>query len=194
MDPATRERFESDLKRVHKKVLMRAIRVARSTGLYAIRRESIEETAEYLLYEAVTRTLAGKRNWDPERVPDLDYFLQEAMRSIASSDVKKFSRNPDVEQSSDDPSSLNSSLASPSDNPEKMALRRERVRQLEEQLFAAAENDATLLAILEALLDGFDKPGDIAREKNLDPQVVYQGVRKLRRRLTTSIGREVKYD
>jgi hypothetical protein len=201
VDPATREKFESDLKRLYKKILVCALGVARTTGLYTIRRESIQETADYLLYEAVTRTLEGRRHWDPKRVPDLDYFLQQAMRSIASSDIKAFKRNPNTEQELapssqelDAPSSSSSFSLPQPHNPKEMALRRERVGQLEEQLLAAAGDDATLLSILEALIDGFDKPGDIAREKNLEIQVVYQGVRRLRRRLTTSIGQEAKHD
>ena len=180
MDAKTRRRFVEELPKVYRQVLAQAVFIARKTGC-----DVVGEAAEDLVQEAVLRTLSGDRNWDPERVPDLRWFLVQVIRSIASSYRKRGARRGSefTEDIEPIPRGHLGLGANPSPKPDEESQWRQAVEELETELFEAAGDDEDLLKIVEEFFDGAEKPNDIAESLGWPPEKVYTTCRKLRRRL-----------
>ena len=140
-----------------------------------------QEAAD-LVHEAVEKVLSGERQWDPVRVPDLPVFLIGVVRSLASHLVTGGSSREvvidGVEQSidhNDDPP--------PSPTAEAVLIEAERCDEIMSEAFAAAGEDAVLQKMLDAIMAGFVKADEIAEVSGLSVADVYQGSRRLQRRM-----------
>lgn len=176
LDAETRERLLGDLPKVYARVLARGVVFAKDPRVRAVVGGDTRTAAEELVQEAVVRTLRGERNWDPSRVPDLEHFLVQAVRSIADSCKKPGGRRADYSELAANPGNVAS-------GPEDMVASKEEIEQLEASLFEAAGDDDELLVVVEGLLDGAEAPRDIAARRGWDMKKAEVVWRKLRRRM-----------
>lgn len=147
---------------------------------------TVNAKAQRLVHEAITRTLEGKRTWDPERVPDLHYFLKEAVRSILSAELESprsddlpLEKVPGLEN---DPAVLELGGTS----VEEQMIEHEANAGFIDEVLAAAADDPILEKVVNAIIDGGYKSAEIAEATGLDVKVVYQATRKLRRRMESA--------
>lgn len=167
-------RLKAELPRLYPGLLIHAVRIARRTRWASGSEETIAQAAKDVLQEAVLAVADGTRKWDPERV-DLERFLKEAMRSIASNRAA----NTETKRTMSD---LNDTHPAPS-NPHLDYLSQEACAAIEAEALAAAGDDPELELIVTELIDGNHKPRDIAEATGLAVEKVYTVVQRFRRRL-----------
>lgn len=124
----------------------------------------------------------GFRKWDPNRGPLLDYLL-----SVIKSDISHLydseyyvttSRIPTSEGSSEDePIETEQLLKDPPQSPEEIYM----ANEVCNRLLKAVEGDDELAGIVLCMLDGFEKPGDIAEQLEIDTKVVNNAKKRLKR-------------
>ena len=151
-----------------------------------------QSVAEVLFHEAVLRSIKeDSRNWDPERV-DLFGFLTGVMRSIVNAAVRSPDNATDSlnEPTADGSSTFLDELADPQPSVEDAIGYSQEVSEQVKAIFEAAGDDAVLLKVVEALMDGLEKPADITKLMNVTADVVYQAQRKLRRRVESRKAKE----
>ena len=180
MDTKVRARFMAELPRVHAQVLARVLIRVRRTGF---RRRSMipKEAAVDLVQEAVVRALDGRRNWNPEQVPDLDVFLFETVRSIMSAEFRSGAKNKSLDEEDsfefDKEQALTEKITLEDEH-----LHREHVRRRVDIILRATQNEERLLALVEAIMEGCNKPAKVAEQLGIPVEEVYKATRKLARR------------
>jgi DNA-directed RNA polymerase specialized sigma24 family protein len=187
IDPELLKRFRAEFARVHKRVLAYAVVIVRrkrwthdGTGLPE-GKEAVD-----LVHEAVELVLNGTRKWNPAKIPDLDVYLYGVMRSQASHLVTGGSSKETGEVEA-----IEAGGALPM-APRPLTLAPDhglRCEALVKEAFDAAGTDPVCDKIIEAVLAGCEKAEDIAEEAKLSRDTVYEGLRRLRRRLDTAANR-----
>ncbi len=182
LDSATLEQFKQELPSVYKQVLARAVRIVRAKrqGWDCALPEG-QEAAD-LVQEAVEKVLRGERQWDPISVPDLHVFLTGVVRSLASHLVTGgSSREVTVD-------GVGEYIDHNSDSPlvptaETVLIEAERCDEIMCEAFAAAGEDAVIQKMLDAIMEGYMKADEIAELSGLSLAEVYEGNRRLHRRM-----------
>lgn len=192
MDGKERARFEEALPGVYPAVLARAAMLVKRCRWFVERYGSVAEAAEELAQDAVLRTMTGKRTWDPAKVPDLDYFLGEVMRSILSAAKKSpafaTDRLSTVAVMDEDERTLSADgglgllddRARGITDPERHLLDAESYAELIEAALDAAGDDADVVKVVEAATAGCVKPDEFVEETGLSKDRVYAATRKIR--------------
>lgn len=193
VDARTRRQFLDELPKVYNRVLARALYFAADGRVAAALGGDRRQSAMDLVQEAVVRTLNGRRRWNPERVPDLERFLGETVRSIAHSYRKQGvrrgpSHDDDIKPEQRGRLGLG---ATPGRKPDEILTSKEACEQLESDLLLAAGDDDELLSLIQELFDGAAKPREVAEALGWGLEKTYAVFRKLRRRLTSMRSRGV---
>jgi DNA-directed RNA polymerase specialized sigma24 family protein len=182
LDPKTRAKFDKDLHAAYPKALAEVLILLGRTRWAGAPRPSRAAKAEELVNEAITRMLGGTRTWDPTNVPDLHYFLREAVRSMLSAefesptaDTSSLDRRPEI--------ASDSAAGHCTVDPQEDLAEQQREQLLVGELLEVAGSDPTLEKVVTALMNGVYKPNDIASATGLGVKTVYQATRKLRRRV-----------
>lgn len=137
------------------------------------------KTGEDLLHDAVSRTLEGSRRYRQD--VDVSTYLRNAMRSIASAERAKESRQEPLGDPSDESSNINR-IASP-ESPSESTVIEEidcagLVARLRETLTLSGDQDA--LAILERRLEGWTNE-EIMELESMDPRRFHAARKRLLR-------------
>lgn len=161
------------------------------------------ETFESIVYQAIEKAWAGERNWNPEQDPDFKKYLMDVIDSlvshlVASPDNKMFTMEP-VEGSDDMRAWEGASrkherkheggadwMARQPTSPEDLLLEKEeaeRKRQGIEMLLAESRGDEDLTYVIQAMLDGYNKAGEIAQVTGIDVRDVYNIMKRLDRKV-----------
>ena len=149
-------------------------------------------TPSDIAQQAIADVLGGTRNWNPDKDPDLFKYLCGAVDSavsnlVTSSDNRKLTNMPDSEQdmAQMQVSGMNGTvpLSRPPETPESIALAQENEDQVLTQILELTSEDEELETLINALIEGYHKPRDIAAVTGMDITLVYQLQRKLKRRL-----------
>ncbi|MDQ3816272.1 MAG: hypothetical protein M3362_01110 [Acidobacteriota bacterium] len=161
------------------------------------------ETVESIVYQAIEKVWAGERNWNPEQNPDFKKYLMDVIDSLVnhlfdSTDNKMFATEP-VEGSDDrrvwDGASAKHErkhersadwMARQSATPEDLMLEKEeaeRRNQGIEVLLAESRGDEELTYVIQAMLDGYNKAGEIAKVTGIDIRDVYNVMKRLDRKV-----------
>lgn len=144
---------------------------------------------------AIEKLLDGRRAWDPETHPDL--FLH--LCGIVDSDVGHLARSlgnkltlraarhlPESDGADEDLPEPMDSHASATPDPEATALLNEQERLSEELLIELdlfLQDERELQRIVEAIVDGAEKPAEIAAAAKINVKAVYNARKRLQRRL-----------
>jgi len=154
--------------------------------------------ANDLVNEAVKRMLAGKRQWNPEKDPDLLLYLRNVIDSLVSNLAKdkdnrlvtyipeEAGRDPEEMLNRAPAGSPHAEYLSPTSPLIEDGITESRTatpeeESLLEEIFTAAGKNPELQSVVDAIMDGNGKPTLIATATGLDVERVYQLLRTLRR-------------
>ncbi len=169
---------------------------------------------EDLAYNAITavvsgpgksgRAAKGQRAWDPDRYPDLLAHLKNVVDSLAfaartaedTDRVRQYHQTEDGEEVEKPPPQPGRTFAPPKSewssgpptNPEEEALAKEADEAALKIIMSAAEGNEELETILEAMMNGHEKPAEIAEATGIDVKRVYQLRRTLNERIEARQG------
>ena len=150
------------------------------------------------------RASKGERAWDPDRDPDLLTHLKGVVDSLVSSegtgketelarayhrtkDDEEVEKPPPVPGRAFDPPRSEWSSGPPA-NPEQLLLDNEDHDATLERILSAVDGDDELTQVLEALMEGNEKPAEIAESTGMDVKRVYQLKRRLKARIEATQG------
>lgn len=161
------------------------------------------ETDDSIVSKAFERVLSGKRKWNPENDPDFAKYMMDVIDSLLSHLVNSKDNTmfgPPPEEGSADESAwhgaspkhdrkyersadwMTQTAASPEEellqNEEKAANKRAM-----ELLQESINNDAELVKIVEAIKEGCDKNGEIAKQTGIDIRDVEKAKKRLNRKI-----------
>jgi hypothetical protein len=160
------------------------------------------ETAESVVSKAIEKVLSGKRKWNPDTHPLLERYLMDVIDSLFnqlanSHDNIKFEiilnrSNEDgvhlPEQLPHRPEARAEWLGRPPLTPEELFLEQERNKRNDEAvgaLIADCEDDPLLKKILEAMVDGYEKPASIAVRVGCTASEVFVASKRLDTKLAS---------
>jgi len=133
-----------------------------------------------LAMDAITRVLQGRRRWDPDTEPDLLAYLKSVVKSILHDRVTE-TRREAVAPDPDDGPPLIDQVATPNPGPEQNAVAAEETAATNRMLEALDKEEDQLVFL--SILDGTDKPAEIARALNRPVRDIYRIKQKIMRRL-----------
>lgn len=155
------------------------------------------ETVGSIVSLAIEKVLKGERSWDPGTHPDLRKYLMDVIDSSlnhlatgADNTLLVSLRNEGLEDSSssltpDRPAPREEWLSRPAASPETLLLDRERA-SLEDRalelLIDECEDNPVLKKMLEAMFDGYEKPGEISEAKGIPVKEIYNAAKRLDRK------------
>ena len=183
MDDRVYELLEqADWPKLTKKLMGYAVRKIRSLGwLYGRNINSLPKSmsVEDIVYEAIVKVWEGERKWEPDRVPDLWFFLQEVVRSsinhlVESHDHKLMEELPDPL-----PEKNSYKLIGDAENRrrpvEEIYIEEESHKDTQKKMLAAVNGDKDLeLVMIYILTNKTMVPREIARETGIDVKRVYK--------------------
>lgn len=135
-------------------------------------------SAEDVVHDAVCRVFSGERRWDPVAQPDLEAYLKSVIDSMLSTNGLFGLTEWKSVVTLDDPEEwdrFESRFAN-------LGGLCHDVEVVLTALCGSIRGDAELSAVLEAIVAGFDKPGDIAELTGIPADRVYELLRKLKQR------------
>lgn len=137
---------------------------------------------EDIAQEAILKTYGGERKWDPERYPDIMIFLRSVVDSLIShlansQNHKKLQRFPENENGESLDNTFNLGY-SPTPEDEVLA------DEVLGKIYEAVDGEKELQSVVDAIMSGYTKPGDISKATGYDIDRVYQLRRKLDRRIS----------
>lgn len=157
------------------------------------------ETVGSIVSKAIEKLFSGEREWDPETEPDIRKYLKAVIDSLlnhlAESQDNTLVTVAPKPGSADSPAWESGSakrdpaidwLVPPQRSPEAALLQQEQAaledRALE-LLLDECGDDSVLMAVLESMMDGYDKSAEIAKHKGIPVQDVYNAAKRLDRKL-----------
>lgn len=150
------------------------------------------ETVEDIVQEVILKTIEGKRNWDPDKGPLVPWLRDQVKSEVdhlcnswAHQHEEPVPQSEDGEDLTDvvDDSACGEQTAGPrpSRNPEEIVLTREEIERRADALFRAADGDAELEEVLEAVANCDPKPRYLAVEIGVPVDDIYNRMKRLRR-------------
>jgi hypothetical protein len=157
------------------------------------------ETVNSIVSAAIEKVFSGERNWDPEKDPDIKRYL----RAVIDSLINHLVESPDNvlvraapqpgtadyvawEKGSRQRDPTADWLVPPDRSPEAELLREKDVA-LEDRaldmLVDECSGDAVAMAVLEAMMDGYGKPAEISKQKDIPVEDIYNAIKRLDRKL-----------
>lgn len=157
------------------------------------------ETVDSIVSKAIEKLFSGQRQWDPEREPDIRKYLKGVIDSLLSHLAE--SQENTLITKVPEPGSENAPawesgspkrdptagwLAPPTGSPEAALLQQEQAALEDkalEMLLDECSEDPVLMAVLEAMMDGYDKAAEISKHKGIPQKDVYNASKRLDRKL-----------
>lgn len=152
--------------------------------------------AQDIVNRAIEKVLTGERNWNPDTHPDLIYYLKGVIDSdlnhLAESKENRLLRSESVlsdalDCDEDAPKTgYFDKLSTSIPHPEEILIQKELEKKSDEflwKLYDFLNDDFLLQKIVECIIDGIDKPSDIALTLSIPVKDIYNFKKKLQRRL-----------
>jgi len=157
------------------------------------------ETVDSIVSKALEKVFSGDREWNPEQAPDIKRYLMGVVDSLLNqlaenkdNTLLTVTPKPDSadavawESGSSERDPTTDWMVPARPSPETVMLEKERIR-LEDRalglLIDECSDDQTLLKVLEAKMDGHDKPAEIAKVVGISIQEMYNATKRLDRKL-----------
>lgn len=153
------------------------------------------ETVDSIVSKAIEKVYSGERAWHPDAHPDLKKYLRDVIDSLlshlAESQENVLLRAVPEPDSRDAPAWESGSeereraadwLVGGSRSPEDTLRSREQAALEDhalELLLEECASDPVLLDVLEATMDGYEKPADISNHKGIPVKDVYKANKRL---------------
>lgn len=183
-------RFKAALHSVLPRVHARALLIVRRKRWSRDGTMPEGQEVQDLVQEAIRRFMDGTRRWDPDKVT-LEVFLDGVVRSLASDLVRSLAnRVQGLEEITEgEKSQPLPEVLQHTHTVEMEAMQTERYQALADEVMDAACQEPMLEKIVQAVMDGCEKPEAIAQETGLPITHIYAGLRKIRRRLDAAAKR-----
>lgn len=159
------------------------------------------ETVTSIVSKAIEKLFSGEREWEPQKEPDIRKYLRGVIDSLLNHLAE--SQDNTLVILAPEPGSTNYPawesgsrkrdpsvdwLVPSSRSPEVVLLQQEQAaledRALELLIEECAE-DPVLMSVLEAMMDGYEKPAEIAEDKGIPVKDVYNAAKRMERKLET---------
>ena len=151
------------------------------------------ETVDSIVSLAFTKVLTGERRWDPHQAPDLQKYLMTVIDSLLNHLAEKKDNTlltpmPSVGDAHETPmrQSVAAWHAQPPRDPEIALLQQEEVQhqaRMMQLLLEVSHDDPVVTAIIRAMQDGHERPGDIATVVGIPATDVYNALKRLDRKI-----------
>jgi hypothetical protein len=157
------------------------------------------ETVTSIVSKAIEKLFVGDREWDPDKEPDIRKYLQGVIDSLLnhlaeSQDNTLVTTEP--EPGSADHAGWESGsrkrdpaadwLVPRDRSPEAVLLDHERASQEDralELLVDECYEDPVVMSVLEAMMDGYEKPAEISKHKGINIKEVNNAIKRMDRKL-----------
>ena len=164
------------------RVLARAVKIVRAKRWSRASNLPEGNEAADLVQDSVKLVIEGKRPWPAEL--GLEALLVGIVRSLAS----HLAEGPANRHDDFDPDIADTQNAKDPDrptapDPEELVLQKQACEGLIAEAFAAAGDDTVINRIIEAAMEGHVRAEGIAQATGLSREQVYEGNRRLRRRI-----------
>jgi DNA-directed RNA polymerase specialized sigma24 family protein len=136
------------------------------------------QSDEDIVHEAVARVITGERNWNPAKEPDLENYLKSVIDSMLSSKGLFGRKEWNAVSNVEDPEQWER-MAGTLPNLDGLCHDAEVII---EAMWKELSGDQELSAVFEAVIEGFDKPSEIAEWAGIPVERIYELRRKLERR------------
>jgi RNA polymerase sigma factor (sigma-70 family) len=177
-------RLEAELPSIYKRLATHAVQLAKR---FRGRKGHLPEGAQAhdLLQEAVAALLSGDRTW-PEGL-ELETVLRQVMRSLAAN-LRTSGAGREVGEEKIREHKIpggKSPNVVVEVQPDVEALRQaqEEREALEREMEAVTQDDEVAITIVRSVVQGARKPSEIAEDSGVPVEEIYQGIRRLKRRL-----------
>ena len=154
-------------------------------------------SGEDIVRDAIAKTWAGERVWDPGKVPDLLYFLQRVFDSLLDNHLGLRSHKAEVSEQASDPTNPNETISltdygkpltedsiKTTQSAETQVIEQYNYLQLQEKIFGIVKGDQELADLATTFIDeGMSKAEEIARFMEVDIDRVYRLKEKFKRQL-----------
>jgi len=155
---------------------------------------SKEEIAQEIVMKSIFQVVNGTRKWDLEKNEDLLNFLKSVVKSnishlfsskeykqtkrLCKSSVDGYNQHNETKEFIERSEEVNDSIFrdSPS-TPEEIMIEKETC----DRLLEIVKGDDELETVILCILEGYTKPKDIAEQMGVEPKVVYNLKKRLRR-------------
>jgi hypothetical protein len=153
------------------------------------------ETVDSIVSKAVEKLYSGDRDWSPDKQPDLRRYLEGVIDSLlnhlAEAQENVLLTAVPEPGSKDAPSWETGSprrdraadwLVPNSGSPEAILISQEQVALEDhalELLLEECADDPVLMDVLEAMMDGYEKPAEISERKGIPVKDVYKAAKRL---------------
>ncbi len=159
------------------------------------------ETVTSIVSKAIEKLFSGEREWDPHKEPDLKKHLRGVIDSLLNHLAESLDNTlvtvaPEPD-SADFPAWESRSqkrdpsvdwLVPPDRSPEAAVIQQEQAaledRALE-LLIDECGDDPVLMSVLEAMMDGYEKPAEISEHKGIPVKEIYNAAKRMDRKLET---------
>ena len=155
------------------------------------------ETVDSIVSLAFEKVLSGERHWEPQREPELKWYLMGVIDSLLShlarhQDNRRLAALPTLEPSSGQGAAEQAGSsaapwhAQPLLDPETVLLQKEqeaREQQGLQLLTEAAQDDPLVAQIIQAMRHGHHKAGEIATVLGIAVTEVYKAMKRLDRKI-----------
>lgn len=161
------------------------------------------ETDDSIVSKAFERVLSGNRKWNPENDPDFAKYMMDVIDSLLSHLVNSKDNTmfgPPPEEGSADEAAWHGAspkhgrkyersadwMTQTAASPEEELLQKEQTaanKRAMELLHESIKNDAELVKVVEAIKEGCDKNGEIAKQTGIDIRDVEKAKKRLNRKI-----------
>ena len=151
------------------------------------------ETVDSIVSLAFTKVLTGERRWDPHQAPDLQKYLMTVIDSLLNHLAEKkentlLTTMPRVGDAHEAHmgQAVTAWHAQPPRDPETALLQQEEVQHqacMLQLLLEVSRDDPVVTAIIRAMQDGHERPGDLATTVGIPVTDVYKALKRLDRKM-----------
>jgi DNA-directed RNA polymerase specialized sigma24 family protein len=152
------------------------------------------ETVDSIVSKALTKVLSGERRWNPQTAPDLQTYLMGVIDSLLNhlaqhkdnTTLRAVPRPDDGSEVMLRPAPGATAWHQEPPDPESVLLQHEQTAyedRVLQHLLDVSQDDPLVTQIIQAMRDGYDKPGEVATALGLPVSDVYNAMKRLDRKM-----------
>jgi DNA-directed RNA polymerase specialized sigma24 family protein len=139
------------------------------------------EDAKEIAQEAICRAVDPKRRRDPEKYPEVPFWLQSIANGLISNRRRKVARKTErfVKEMPEEPATDIAGVASAPPRPDERVIAGDKARRAVTKVLELVKGDEVAEAVVFMKADGLDKPSEQAKEQKVDIKRLYRAREKV---------------
>jgi DNA-directed RNA polymerase specialized sigma24 family protein len=169
-------------------------KLSKGLFVYCRRRHGLPvEDANEIAQEALCRAVDPRRPRDPERYPDIKFWLQSIVNGLVSNRRRNAARKMEklVENMPEAPSTDIAGVAVAPPRPDERVLTADSARRAVTKVLERVKGNTLAEAVVLMMADGLDKVGDQASEQKVEVKRIYRAREKVAE-VTAEVKREME--